>query len=70
MTSVYRRNNQDVSDRIFLMKGAVEQVLACCQDMDETVRKLILNQVESMASQGLRVLALPKRSMDDAQLQG
>ncbi|KAJ9476975.1 Sodium transport ATPase 2 [Pseudozyma hubeiensis] len=64
MTSVYRRNSQD---RIFFMKGAVEQVLACCNNMDETARKSILDQVEKMATQGLRVLAFAERSMDDVQ---
>ncbi|SNX81513.1 related to Ca2+-transporting ATPase [Melanopsichium pennsylvanicum] len=67
MTSVYHRNNQDVADHIFLMKGAVEQVLACCSIMDDTGRKLILHQVETMASQGLRVLAFAERTMDDVQ---
>ncbi|GAC96783.1 hypothetical protein PHSY_004367 [Pseudozyma hubeiensis SY62] len=64
MTSVYRRNSQD---RVFFMKGAVEQVLACCNTMDETARKIILDQVERMATQGLRVLAFAERSMDDVQ---
>ncbi|SPO19847.1 related to Ca2+-transporting ATPase [Ustilago trichophora] len=67
MTSVYRRNNKEVADRIFIMKGAVEQVLACCHDSDDAARKLILSQVETMASQGLRVLAFAERSMDDVQ---
>uniref|UniRef100_V5F2X8 Uncharacterized protein n=2 Tax=Kalmanozyma brasiliensis (strain GHG001) TaxID=1365824 RepID=V5F2X8_KALBG len=67
MTSIYRRNSQAGADRIFLMKGAVEQVLACCDSMNEADRKLILAQVEKMASQGLRVLAFADRSMDDVQ---
>lgn len=67
MTSVYRRNSQTVSDRIFFMKGAVEQVLACCHNMDEIARKSVIDQVEKMASQGLRVLAFAERSMDDVQ---
>ncbi|TKY90422.1 hypothetical protein EX895_000420 [Sporisorium graminicola] len=67
MTSVYRRNNQTVPDRVFLMKGAVEQVLACCHTTDETARKIILEHVETMASQGLRVLAFAERCMDDVQ---
>ncbi|CDR98641.1 hypothetical protein [Sporisorium scitamineum] len=70
MTSVYRRNDQTVPDRIFFMKGAVEQVLACCHNMDEKARKVILDHVETMASQGLRVLAFAERSMDDEQFKG
>ncbi|GAC73439.1 Ca2+ transporting ATPase [Moesziomyces antarcticus T-34] len=67
MTSVYRRTVTDTPDHLFLMKGAVEQVLACCSEMDEAARKSILDQVESMATQGLRVLAFAERSMDDVQ---
>ena len=52
MTSIYLRNEQTVPDRIFFMKGAVEQVLACCHNMDEAARKLILDQVESYGFAG------------------
>ena len=67
MTSVYRRKDETSADHIFLMKGAVEQVLACCPNMDDSARKIILNQVETMATQGLRVLAFAERSMDEVQ---
>ncbi|PWZ02869.1 Na+ or K+ P-type ATPase [Testicularia cyperi] len=85
MTSIYKsssKNGMSVDnddERIFFMKGAVEQVLACCPygfaedghlnvvDLDDGARKVILEKVEKMASQGLRVLAFAQRRMDAVQ---
>lgn len=63
MTSVYSGRDQPDSDYLFLMKGAVEQVLACCHNMEDATQKLILHQAEFMASKGLRVLAFAERTM-------
>jgi P-type Na+/K+ transporter len=47
------------------MKGAVERVLEACPDYaDEEKRRVVLKNMEALASQGLRVLALGSRSIE------
>ncbi|WFC99112.1 P-type Na(+) transporter [Malassezia yamatoensis] len=59
-----------------LMKGAVEMVLNACADvqfetekqqLDDQLRATILTMMESLAQDGLRVLALAHRTMPDAE---
>ncbi|MCO5613678.1 hypothetical protein L7F22_067956 [Adiantum nelumboides] len=68
---------QDEHDKQLFMKGAPERVLDCCStfspansnndiptSLDEQVKQSILNQMEILASQGLRVLAFASRKVD------
>lgn len=69
LTSV---NFSSVSRKQFVFtKGAVERVLATCvniqfadkvEKMDEAMEAKVLENVEALAEQGLRVLALASRS--------
>jgi Ca2+-transporting ATPase len=58
MTSVYTTPEGDAQA---FMKGAVERVLVRCASLDEAAQKLIYDQAEKLASQGLRVLAFASR---------
>ncbi|SPO34723.1 related to Ca2+-transporting ATPase [Pseudozyma flocculosa] len=79
MTSVYKVPAQD-GDRELYMKGAVERVLECCTSvrttegadgqeaaLDDATRKSIVDHMEKLASEGLRVLAFAERRLDAAQ---
>lgn len=69
-------HREDPNHKYLFMKGAPERVLDCCstytansQDtvathLDNDVQKRILNQMEILASQGLRVLAFAQRIVD------
>lgn len=77
MTTMYRRQ-QDRSDskKYLFMKGAPERVLECCSTykaqandaihshFDKAAQQAVLDQMEILASQGLRVLAFAERSVD------
>ncbi|KAN0066176.1 hypothetical protein ACQY0O_000270 [Thecaphora frezii] len=77
MTSMYKLPG-DEANRALFMKGAVERVLECCtfiktddgQDagLDDETRAAIVERMEKLASEGLRVLAFAERSLDAVQL--
>ena len=62
--SVIFENN---GEKYVFMKGAVERVLDACPDYanDEDKRRVLLKNMEALASQGLRVLALGSRRTED-----
>ena len=83
MTSMYKIIGDSASgdDHVLYMKGAVERVLDCCTSaatdnskdsrstsLDDSTRQNILDRMEKMASEGLRVLAFAERRMDSVQL--
>ena len=57
--------NQEKKKYVF-MKGAVERVIDACPEYnnDEEKKRLLLKNMECLASQGLRVLAVGSRSVD------
>ncbi|KAH0445400.1 hypothetical protein IEQ34_025513 [Dendrobium chrysotoxum] len=70
-------STKDDQNRQLFMKGAPERVLECCSTfsptnldqknsvaLNEEVKKEILNRMEILASQGLRVLAFASRNVD------
>ncbi|BFZ57104.1 P-type ATPase [Savitreella phatthalungensis] len=75
MSVVYR--HEDSGESFVFSKGAVERVLSCCDNMasgadateniTEDVEARILKNMEALASQGLRVLALARRAVNSAE---
>jgi len=76
MTMMYS-NKANEQEKVLFMKGAPERVLDCCTTykvdskastlvthLDEAARSSILAQMETLASQGLRVLAFAERRLD------
>lgn len=72
MSVIYRTSNQQ--ETYVLTKGAVERIIELCSNigsgtnltaMTEEKKKLILNQMNILAGQGLRVMALAHRPMPD-----
>ncbi|PWN31414.1 potassium/sodium eff, partial [Meira miltonrushii] len=68
---------KDEHDKQLFMKGAPERVLECCStyspansssdiatSLEQQVKQNILDQMETLASQGLRVLAFASRKVD------
>jgi P-type Na+/K+ transporter len=57
---------KDGKKHVFI-KGAMERVIDACPEYssDEQKRRLLLKNMEALASQGLRVLALGSRMIDD-----
>ena len=52
--------------KFVFMKGAVERVLEACPEyLDEMKRNIIIKNMETLASQGLRVLAFGSRWIHD-----
>lgn len=79
MSVVYRHN--DPEKAFVFAKGAVERVLQTCKDaatgddatepLSEEFEQKVLKNMEALASQGLRVLALARRPLnDDEQARG
>jgi len=60
-------HNSLESKNIIYVKGSVEAILARCQNLDLLVRSQIEQEVETMARQGLRVLAFAKKAVPKAQ---
>ncbi|EJT47518.1 calcium-transporting ATPase 3 [Trichosporon asahii var. asahii CBS 2479] len=65
MSIAYAHGN----DTLCLLKGAAERVLNCCttwggQELTSADRDTIMDEVENLASQGLRVLAFADRMAD------
>lgn len=72
MSVLYRRNND--GKQFAFMKGAVERIFEASKEivmeegprpLDETLKAEILDNVEALASQGLRVLALAYRPWEE-----
>ena len=76
MTMMYA-SKVNVEDKILFMKGAPERVLDCCSTykvdssasslathLDDAARSAILEEMERLASKGLRVLAFAERRLD------
>src|SRR5579859_777448 len=62
MSVIFEKNEK----KHVFMKGAVERVLDACPDYnDEDKRREVLKNMEALANQGLRVLAVGSRSTDD-----
>jgi len=70
MTVIYQ--SPDASENIILTKGAVERIIDLCssiglednnQLMTDTLKASVLEQMRVLASQGLRVLAIARRSL-------
>ncbi|KAG8687900.1 hypothetical protein FRC11_006407 [Ceratobasidium sp. 423] len=73
MTSVYMQHHStNAGERVAFMKGAVERVLAACvaisdspdgtaNPLTDEARMTVLSQMETLASQGLRVLGFATR---------
>lgn len=68
--------NNQAQESYAMMKGAVERVLESCTsaqtaegkiDLDEKFEKRVLENMEALASQGLRVLALAHRKLTEAE---
>ncbi len=68
--------NNQAHESYAMMKGAVERVLESCTsaqtaegkiDFDEEFEKRVLENMEALAGQGLRVLALAHRKLTDAE---
>ncbi|CBQ71963.1 probable ENA2-Plasma membrane P-type ATPase [Sporisorium reilianum SRZ2] len=68
--------NNQTQESYAMMKGAVERVLESCTsaqtaegkiDFDEEFEKQVLENMEALASQGLRVLALAHRKLSEAE---
>ncbi|TKY87147.1 hypothetical protein EX895_003824 [Sporisorium graminicola] len=68
--------NNQTHESYAMMKGAVERVLESCTsaqtaegkvDFDADFEKQVLENMEALASQGLRVLALAHRKLSDAE---
>ena len=47
---------------ICYVKGSAEAILERCSDLDETAKSQVMAQVDTMAKQGLRVLAFAKKN--------
>ena len=69
-------SNNESGESYAMMKGAVERVLESCTsaqtsegkiDFDEEFEKRVLENMEALASQGLRVLALAHRKLSQAE---
>ncbi|PWN19887.1 potassium/sodium eff [Microstroma glucosiphilum] len=60
MTSVYITPDGDAQA---FMKGAVERLLVRCIGLDEAAKRVIYDQAEKLAGQGLRVLAFATRRL-------
>ncbi|WFD01556.1 P-type Na(+) transporter [Malassezia obtusa] len=74
MSVIY--NNTRTGETRALMKGAVEMILNACSDvqlesnkesLDEDFKDTILSNMEALAKQGLRVLALAQRSLSESE---
>ncbi|PKI84473.1 P-type Na(+) transporter [Malassezia vespertilionis] len=68
--------NVHTNEHRALMKGAVEHVLKACNEirmpggdepLTEEAQELVLRNMEALAKQGLRVLALAQRTLSDAE---
>lgn len=68
--------NSNTGQNRALMKGAVEMVMQACTDvqlesskepLEEDMKENILSQMEALAKQGLRVLALASRELSDSE---
>ncbi|SCV73434.1 BQ2448_7360 [Microbotryum intermedium] len=68
MSVIYARNSDE--KRFVFMKGAVERIFDACKTieledgpvtLDETMKEIVLANVEALAEQGLRVLALAQK---------
>lgn len=73
MSVIYSSSSSEKASRMAFMKGAVERVLDACVEMqsgekrksiEDEDREELMKNVESMAAQGLRVLALASRTWE------
>ncbi|KAI8144629.1 hypothetical protein BJV82DRAFT_513162 [Fennellomyces sp. T-0311] len=61
MSTLYQDHN--TNQYILFAKGAVERILPLCDNVKDSTT--IMENVDQLASKGLRVIALAKRNMDD-----
>lgn len=71
MTVIYQSPDSSSSENIILTKGAVERIIDLCtsigldehnQPMTDALKQIVLEQMRVLASEGLRVLAISRRS--------